>query len=454
MKHKHNTAKIILDKRQKIIGLLSILLLVLYFLNLKFFGLIVLNFFIHIFFFSVVVLKAGLILFSLKRPDHQATETDERHLPRYCIMMPCYKEGKVIKQLISNINNIDYPKDKLQVLIVVEDDDYDTLTVLKKITLPSHFQIFLVPTPLLPKGKPNACNHALAAVDAEFLVIYDAEDRPEIDQLKKAVKRFHELPEYVVCLQGKLNFFNANENWLTRLFTIEYTTWFDLFILGLSRLHLPIPLGGTTNHIKVKPLKDIGGWDKYNVTEDCDLGIRFSAMGYKVDYLESTTYEEAVIRPWAWIKQRTRWTKGYMVTWLVHMRNPIKIYKNIGFDGMMALQLFVLGVPLTNLINPIMFSLFFIWFAFDPNWIHQLFPPLIWNMGIVLFVIGNSILIVSSMFAVFRRKWYNLILWCGLIPIYWIMQSIATYRALYQLVTKPHEWEKTEHGISKIIAVN
>lgn len=444
-----NNASIVLDRRQKILFLGLAVVVAAYFSLLGFAGLVYANFMLHLFFGSVVILKTGLILYALKRPVHQQTE-DEANLPRYCAMLPCYKEGKTIPKLVKNISDLDYPKDKLQVLIVVEDDDTETLDAIAKITLPSNFQVFLVPTPLSPKGKPHACNHALAAVDAEFLVIYDAEDKPERDQLKKAVKRFHDLPSYVVCLQGKLNFYNQQENWLARLFTIEYTTWFDLFILGLSRLNLPIPLGGTTNHIRVKPLKDIGGWDKYNVTEDCDLGIRFSAMGYKVDYLESTTFEEAVVRPWAWIKQRTRWTKGYMITWLVHMRHPYKLYRNIGVRGITALQLFILGVPLTNLINPIMGSMMVIWLLFDPAWVHELFPTVIWNMGMALFIAGNAILLFASALAVTRRKWYNLIPWVALMPVYYIMQSVATYRALYQLATDPHKWEKTEHGITEV----
>lgn len=438
-----DTTKIVMTRSQKIAG---VLLAISAFMIYDSFGLVFINLLIHLFFISVVVLKGGLVLFSLKRPDHQASEDHEDELPTYCIMMPCYKESRVIKELVNNIDSIDYPKNKLQVLIVVEDNDYDTLGALKDVTLPSHFSVFLVPTPLDPKGKPNACNHALAAVTAEYLVIYDAEDRPEVDQLKKAVKRWEELPEKVVCLQGKLNYYNAKENWLSKLFTIEYTTWFDFFILGLSRLHLPIPLGGTTNHIKVEMLKAVGGWDKYNVTEDCDLGIQFASLGYKVDYLESTTYEESVTDLWAWVRQRTRWTKGYMITWLVHMRRPFKLHKNIGIQGILALQLFVLGTPLLNLVNPIMWAMFASWILFDPSWLHELFPYYIWIMSVFLLITGNLMLIFAHVFAVYRRGFHYLIPWCLLIPFYWVMQSFATYRALFQLITNPYLWEKTEHG--------
>lgn len=442
------TAKIIFTQTQKIIILLTAISLILYLLWNGFSGLVHLNLAIHIFYVLTVGLKFALVLASLKRHKVELPSKDEE-LPTYCAMLPCYKEAAVIPQLINNINNLDYPKEKLQVLIVVEDDDWETLNALAKVNLPPNFEVFLVPTPLNPKGKPNSCNHALKAVKADFLVIYDAEDRPEPDQLKKAVKRFKELPEDVVCLQGKLNYFNRNENWLTKFFTIEYTTWFDFFIYGLSKLKLPIPLGGTTNHIKVKVLKEVGGWDEYNVTEDCDLGLRLASLGYKVDYLESTTYEEACMRPWAWVKQRTRWTKGYMITWLVHMRNPINFFKKVGLRGFVAVQLFVLGTPLVNLINPVLYGLFFSWLLFDPLWIKELFPLHIWYMGISLLVIGNLTFISVSALAVARRKYFNLIPWCVILPVYWMMQAMATYRALYQLIFDPYTWEKTEHGLTK-----
>lgn len=443
------TAQIVFAKHQKIIFTAALLALTAYLLVLGLRGLAHVNFAIHLFYILTVILKVFLAAISFKRPK-VAISSSEEVFPTYCVMVPCHKEAAVLPKLVNNINNLDYPKDKLQVIIVVDSDDPETLDAIKKIKLPPHFEVFVVPTPLKPRGKPASCNHALQAVRADYLVIYDAEDRPEPDQLKKAIKRFKELPDKTVCLQGKLNYFNHSENLLTRMFTIEYTTWFDFFICGLSKLGLPIPLGGTTNHIKVAPLKAIGGWDKYNVTEDCDLGLRFASLGYKVDYLESTTYEEACMRLWAWIKQRTRWTKGYMITWLVHMRNPIDFYKKVGFRGMVSVQLFVLGTPLVNLINPIMNGLFITWLLFDPMWLKELFPLYTWYMGISLLVFGNLTFIGISMIAVSRRKYFFLIPWCAILPLYWMLQSVATYRALYQLMFDPHKWEKTEHGITKV----
>lgn len=444
-----NNASIILNKPQKIIGLLLLTVVVLFLFLYQYKALEIYNTIIHVFYFLTVSLKIVLIYYSIKRPKSIDTK-NTTDWPTYCVMMPCYKEGKVIKQLVQNINNLDYPKDKLQVLVVVEDDDYETLDAIKQVVIPKHFQIFLVPTPLNPKGKPNACNHALKAVKTEYLVIYDAEDRPEPDQLKKAVMKFRSLPDNVVCLQGKLNYFNKDENWLTRMFTIEYSTWFDFFIYGLSKLNLPIPLGGTTNHIKVAPLKALGGWDKFNVTEDCDMGLRLVGLGYKVDYLESTTFEEACMKVGAWIKQRTRWTKGYMITWLVHMRHPIQFWRKAGTKGMLSVQLFILGTPLVNLLNPIMYGLFISWLLFDPPFIQELFNPLSLKLGFLLLTIGNICMILSSMIAVYKRGYYLLIPWCLLLPLYWLLQAVATYRALWQLITDPYVWEKTEHGVTKV----
>ena len=210
---------------------------------------------------------------------------------------------------------------KLQVLLLMEADDDETIAAAKAARPPDHVRFVVVPAGG-PQTKPKACNVGLALAEGEFLVIYDAEDRPEPGQLREVVARFLETPDDVVCLQARLNYFNARENLLTRMFTLEYSFWFDDMLPGLDAMRLPIPLGGTSNHFRVSALRELGGWDPYNVTEDADLGVRAAAEGKTVGIIESTTWEEACSEWKAWIRQRTRWIKGYMVTALVHMRRP------------------------------------------------------------------------------------------------------------------------------------
>ena len=213
---------------------------------------------------------------------------------------------------------------------MVEEDDLETVAAAKALLdgdVP--FEIIEVP-PGGPRTKPKAANYALAFARGEYLVVYDAEDRPERDQLKKAVATFRASPRQTACLQARLNFYNADHNWLTKMFALDYALWFDTLLPGLDRIGVPMPLGGTSNHFRTSVLRDIGGWDAFNVTEDADIGIRLSQLGYRVSMLDSNTFEEAPVTIGAWLKQRSRWLKGYMQTWLVHMRDPLALVRRTG----------------------------------------------------------------------------------------------------------------------------
>ncbi len=241
-----------------------------------------------------------------------------------------YRERAVAEKVVRAALSLDYPREKLDIKLLLEEDDPETLAEIRAAEWPSCVETIIVPHGS-PKTKPKACNHGLLAARGEYLVIYDAEDRPEPDQLKKAICAFRRVDPRVVCLQAKLNYYNPRQNHLTRFFTLEYTSWFDLFLPGLHVLSAPIPLGGTSNHFRVKALRDLGGWDPFNVTEDCDLGIRLHREGYRTAVLDSTTWEEANSRLFNWIRQRSRWVKGYIQTHLVHTRpaEPRRMYASL-----------------------------------------------------------------------------------------------------------------------------
>lgn len=309
-------------------------LLVLFTYDRKVF-LAVVNFAICALYVAIISYKLLTVLLSaMFRPELQVSETEladlnDDELPVYTILVPMYKESEVAAKVVDAIGRLDYPQDKLDVKLLLEEDDPETRQACQQAHLPACVDMIVVP-PSQPKTKPKACNHGLRDARGEYLVIYDAEDRPEGDQLKKAVAAFRRLdaeraargdkgPE-VVCLQGKLNYYNARQNYLTKWFALEYTVWFDLFLPGLHVMGVPIPLGGTSNHFKTDVLRRLGGWDPFNVTEDCDLGIRLHREGYRTKILDSTTWEEANSRLGNWIRQRSRWVKGYIQTHLIHTR--------------------------------------------------------------------------------------------------------------------------------------
>lgn len=376
-------------------------------------------------------------------------ELVDEDLPVYSILLPVYKEPEVIETLIDALAHLDYPKEKLDIKILLEEDDFATINKIRSLSIPSLFECIVVPN-MQPKTKPKACNYGLVFCRGEIVTIYDAEDIPEPDQLKKAIIGFKKFPEDVICIQAQLNYFNANENFLTKMFTLEYSYWFDYMLPGMDRLNVPIPLGGTSNHFIREKLVELNAWDPFNVTEDADLGVRAYAKGYKIGTINSTTYEEANKRVRSWIRQRSRWVKGYMQTFLVHMRDPIKLYKNIGFRGLFAFFLFIGGTPATFLINLPLWILFILWLIFKPQWISDIFPAWVLYISLFNLLIGNAMVVYMNMLAVFRRRLYGLVVYALLNPLYWILHSLAAYKALWQLIFKPFYWEKTTHGLTQV----
>jgi cellulose synthase/poly-beta-1,6-N-acetylglucosamine synthase-like glycosyltransferase len=366
----------------------------------------------------------------------------------YTVLVPVYREANVVPHLIENLRNLDYPASKLEILLLIEEDDEETLAAAKAARPPETVTFIVVPNGL-PKTKPKACNVGLLFARGEFLTIYDAEDRPEPDQLKKAILAFRKGSPDLVCVQAALNYYNATENLLTRMFTLEYSYWFDYVLTGLDRLRLPIPLGGTSNHFRVDRLRELGGWDPFNVTEDADLGIRAAARGYRVGVINSTTWEEANNHVGNWIRQRSRWIKGYLQTVLVHTRHPLRLVRTVGIRNTLGFVLLIGGAPFAFLSLIPLWSLTLTWIVTRTHAFDILFPPVVLYISLFNLLIGNGVMIYLGMLAGFKRRRYQLIPFALLNPFYWILHSIASYKAVWQLITKPFYWEKTRHGLSR-----
>lgn len=375
----------------------------------------------------------------------------EHELPIYTVLLPVYKEDKIIRKLIWNLRGIDYPKDRLDVKLLIEEDDSKTLEAVRTLDFPATFEVIIVPFHN-PKTKPKACNYGLLFSKGKYLTIYDAEDIPEPDQLKKAICLFEKLPENFIVLQSELNYYNKNENLLTRMFTLEYSYWFDYMLPGLQALDISIPLGGTSNHFKTNRLIELGAWDPFNVTEDADLGVRVFDKGYKVGLINSTTLEEANNEFFNWIRQRSRWIKGYMQTYFVHMRDPRALIKKIGWRGFLGFNFFVGATPFTFLIYPVLLLSTLLSIFFPLSTMNSIFPEWLTAISTFNLIAGNIIMIYINMMAVFKRRYYELILFALLNPLYWLMHSIAAYKAVWQLVMNPFFWEKTHHGLTKVSA--
>jgi len=411
-----------------------------------------LNAILIVFYVAFMFYKFILINISIMRSQEIEVSAEELallkddDLPVYTILVPLYHETETFSELIGAINRLDYPKEKLDVKLLMEEDDEATIGLSNSLSLGQHFHKIVVPD-ALPKTKPKACNVGLQEARGEYLVIYDAEDRPEPDQLKKAVVAFKRLPNNVACLQAKLNFYNPHQNLLTRWFTLEYSTWFDLYLPGLTAVGAPIPLGGTSNHFKMEVLRKIGGWDPFNVTEDCDLGIRLHKAGHRTQVLDSTTWEEACSSLWYWIRQRTRWAKGYMQTLLVHTRNQSKLLRVFGAKNSVNFYFIFGGTTFCTLINPLYWVLLILWLTFRPTLLTVVFPGWIMALGLLCLIVGNFVFIYASAAGALTRKNYDLVKLALVAPFYWVLISVASWRAVFQLFWNPYYWEKTKHGL-------
>jgi len=403
-------------------------------------------------FYSFVVGVKGLAVLAGLRKDVVAISAQEldalsdEQCPMYTVLVPLYKEAEIVEDLVRALEALDYPRSKLDVKLLLEADDVETAAKLNTLTLPAWIEPLTVPDGV-PRTKPRACNYGLEHARGEFLVIFDAEDRPEPNQLKKAVCGFRGMPERVVCLQAKLNFFNRSHNFVTRFFTLEYTAWFDLYLPGLHALGAPIPLGGTSNHFRTAPLREISGWDAYNVTEDCDLGLYLEWSGAQTHILDSTTWEEAPTRWWAWVKQRSRWLKGYWQTHLVHTREPLNCVRALGPWKTLLMLCTVGGQVVSLLINPFCWMvggawLVYQWPLFDPN------RP--WSLVLVIaataLLLSNFLFIVVHMLGAAQRGFTSLVPVAVLLPLYWLMLSVGAWRGFLQFFYAPFLWEKTQHG--------
>jgi len=413
------------------------------------FSLLTILYFIDLLFSSFLIAVSLGHRGAIKTSEEEIKALSNDDLPVYTVFCPLYREWQVVPQFVKSISALDYPQEKLQVILLLEENDGETIDKVKEANLPSNFETVIVPHSV-PKTKPKAMNYGMKHVRGDYLVIYDAEDMPDPLQLKKAITAFSKADKSIVCMQAKLNFYNPRQNTLTRVFTAEYSLWFDLILPGLHYINAPIPLGGTSNHFKMEYLRTLQGWDAFNVTEDCDLGMRLAKKGFRTAIIDSTTYEEANSDLRNWFNQRSRWIKGYIQTYFVHMRNPRKFLQESGWFNFLAFQLTIGGKTLSMFVNPMMWFITFCYFAFRSDLgllIQSFFPPAILYIGVFAFVFGNFIYLYNYMIGCVERGYNDIVKYVFIVPIYWLFMSFIAWRSVYEFLVKPHYWSKTLHGL-------
>ncbi len=412
------------------------------------------SFLFSLFFLGVVALRLMCVMGPGQETKTKARKLNDKQLPVYSVLVPLFRETRVLRQLLAALNQLDYPQHLLDIKLILEENDVAMHRAIASLDLPAYFEVIVVPSGK-PQTKPRALNYALQFSRGELLTIYDAEDMPEPDQLRKAAAVFARGPHNLACLQAELAFYNANENWITRQFAVEYAVLFQLILPSLAREGMPLPLGGTSNHFRTKILRDVGAWDSYNVTEDADLGMRLARLGYTTQVLHSKTFEEANTELGNWISQRARWFKGFLQTWLVHMRRPYSLHGEIGWDGIWAFQATCFGTIFSSTVHPIFNCLicYQLWQNWQTPLNHSFFTTFIAGMSIVVTLMGYG----TSMYAGYLVCKRNGHIWWGVLltmPFYWLLMGVAAWLSLWQFIVAPFHWNKTKHGISTLTTIS
>lgn len=366
-------------------------------------------------------------------------------LPVVSVMVPLFREHDIAPRLIHRLGRIDYPKELFDVLLLVEEDDHATRAALARHRLPRWMRVITIPAGPI-RTKPRALNYGLDFCRGSIVGVYDAEDAPEPAQIHRIVRRFHERGPEVACLQGILDYYNARHNWLSRCFTIEYAAWFRAMLPGLARLGLVVPLGGTTLFFRRPVLEALGGWDAHNVTEDADLGLRLARRGYRTELVDTVTEEEPNARLLPWIRQRSRWQKGFWMTWASHMRDPGQLLRDLGPRRFFGVQVLFLGSLSQALLAPVLWSFWALALGL-PHPLRAVVPEAALAALAGLFVLSETVSILVGIWAVRGPGHRHLVAWVPTLHLYFPLAALASWKALHEAVTRPFYWDKTTHGL-------
>lgn len=368
-------------------------------------------------------------------------------MPKVSILVPLLREREIASQLIARVSNLSYPKSQLDVILVLEEADDVTRATLERTELPSWMRVIEVPEANKLMTKPRALNYALDFCEGSIVGVWDAEDAPERDQIERIVATFNTAPANVACVQGVLDYYNPRANWLARCFTIEYATWWRMILPGAARLGFIVPLGGTTLFFRKNILEELCGWDAHNVTEDADLGVRLARHGYVTELLPTVTYEEANCRAWPWVKQRSRWLKGFLITWCVHMRAPLQLIRDVGVIRFLGLQTMLFATFCQFACAPLLWSFWLILLGIP--------HPVADTLGLAaiagmtgFFIFAETLNLILSGIAVSGKEHRHLMPWVITTPFYFTLGALAAAKALYEFVVSPFYWDKTQHGVT------
>lgn len=387
-------------------------------------------------FIAASALRLAALTETVRTTPTEPPPLSDEDLPSYSVLVPLYREADVVQDLARALLALDYPADRLEVLILLEEGDAETIEAAQGHMAQGPFRVVVVPYGS-PRTKPRACNYGLALSRGELVTIFDGEDVPDPDQLRRVAALMASDPDLAV-VQARLFCDHADGGGLIeRLWALDYQMLFGSILPALSRARLPFLIGGTSNHLRRDVLVSVGGWDAHNVTEDAELAVRLARAGWRSRFVESGTGEEAPTTVGAWVRQRSRWLKGFLVTTLVHGRRPTRLMRDLGLRRFLALYAQLVGTLAGATAYPIGVVMLI---AGVDHW-----NPLTW---LLVGGMGTSgLLAIASTLR--RSRTPGVKPWLvAVLPVYWLLLSVAMAMAVLEMPRRATMWRKTRHGVA------
>ena len=384
--------------------------------------------------YHIPILISGIAKKKSYKESASPSKENCKNFPKFSIIVPAKNEEPVIARCMESILKQEYPKDKIEILVIEGGSEDNTRALCEEYSKRHPATIKLL-SQRTSNGKPSALNEALKYATGEIVAIFDADNVLERDVLKKAAIDFQD--DSTVALQGRTSSINEDENYLTKIVAKEEKAWFGALIQGRHNLNLFVPLTGSCQFVRRKTLLKHEGWREDSLAEDIDLALKLAEEDHKIQYDNDVrSWQETPSSLKSLVTQRTRWYMGYMEN-LIHYGRLLKKPSLRLIDGEMTL----LG-PCVMVLCGMSYLIWFLKLLLSAQDVYIGFVT--YGLSVVmtaltLFSIGAALLFMDKPFKIKK------LLWIPFIYFYWAVETfIAVWAFIQTILPRKKKWRKTE----------
>jgi cellulose synthase/poly-beta-1,6-N-acetylglucosamine synthase-like glycosyltransferase len=384
--------------------------------------------------YNLPILAAGVRNLHSGKKSQPEKRLSAKNLPSFSIVVPVKNEEKVIGRLLEALQNVEYPADKKEIVIVEDGSTDGTLDICRRYADMHDVKMQILHKPF-SDGKPSALNCGVLHSAGDIIGVFDADRVPAPDALENVLTCFED--SAVAAVQGRTLSINSEESMLTKFISYEEAVWCEAYLRGKDALNLFVHLRGSCQFFRREALKRVRGFDERSLSEDMEISARFVERGYRIRYAPDVrSWQESPPDVKQLFRQRTRWFRGTMEVALKYGKLMAKP-RRVSLDA--EATLFGPFVLIASLLS----YLAAFYMAFVPSPLDVLLRVVMQFTALVatatMFAFGLA-LIYSS-----RPRKISNVLWLPFIYFYWSLQAfIALYAVLLILLHRPRRWVKTE----------